>query len=115
MFQRLQATIQHDIVRFIFGVQVQVQEPAPPPPVPVAPMMPMPDGQTENGAVVATGPAPLPAPTQAPAVQQHTLGSREAVGVRRPAAAPPPSGKLPGRNDPCYCGSGLKYKKCHGR
>lgn len=20
-----------------------------------------------------------------------------------------------GRNDPCHCGSGLKYKKCHGR
>ena len=20
----------------------------------------------------------------------------------------------PGRNDPCFCGSGLKYKKCHG-
>lgn len=20
-----------------------------------------------------------------------------------------------GRNDPCYCGSGMKYKKCHGR
>jgi uncharacterized protein YecA (UPF0149 family) len=19
-----------------------------------------------------------------------------------------------GRNDPCYCGSGRKYKKCHG-
>ena len=19
-----------------------------------------------------------------------------------------------GRNDPCHCGSGLKYKKCHG-
>jgi methionyl aminopeptidase len=19
----------------------------------------------------------------------------------------------PGRNDPCYCGSGEKYKKCH--
>lgn len=19
----------------------------------------------------------------------------------------------PGRNDPCYCGSGKKYKKCH--
>ena len=26
---------------------------------------------------------------------------------------PPPSGK-PGRNDPCPCGSGKKYKKCHG-
>jgi hypothetical protein len=21
----------------------------------------------------------------------------------------------PGRNDPCYCGSGNKYKKCHGK
>jgi uncharacterized protein len=21
----------------------------------------------------------------------------------------------PGRNDPCTCGSGLKYKKCHGK
>lgn len=24
-------------------------------------------------------------------------------------------GKKPGRNDPCPCGSGLKYKKCCGR
>ena len=23
--------------------------------------------------------------------------------------------KKPGRNDPCPCGSGLKYKKCCGR
>ena len=21
----------------------------------------------------------------------------------------------PGRNDPCFCGSGLKHKKCHGK
>jgi hypothetical protein len=21
--------------------------------------------------------------------------------------------KLPGRNEPCYCGSGRKYKQCH--
>ena len=21
---------------------------------------------------------------------------------------------MPGRNDPCYCGSGKKFKKCHG-
>ena len=35
-----------------------------------------------------------------------------------PSSGPPPaagsSHKL-GRNDPCYCGSGKKYKKCHGR
>jgi uncharacterized protein YecA (UPF0149 family) len=22
--------------------------------------------------------------------------------------------KKPGRNDPCYCGSGKKFKNCHG-
>jgi len=27
--------------------------------------------------------------------------------------AAPPAGKV-GRNDPCPCGSGKKYKKCHG-
>jgi uncharacterized protein len=31
-------------------------------------------------------------------------------------AAPPPGERLPvvGRNEPCPCGSGKKYKKCHG-
>ncbi len=28
---------------------------------------------------------------------------------------PPPEYKNIGRNDPCWCGSGLKYKKCHGK
>jgi preprotein translocase subunit SecA len=32
----------------------------------------------------------------------------------KPHAAPrTPSGEKIGRNDPCYCGSGKKYKKCH--
>ena len=28
--------------------------------------------------------------------------------------APVSVAKEPGRNDPCPCGSGKKYKKCHG-
>lgn len=28
--------------------------------------------------------------------------------------APPPDTKNIGRNDPCWCGSGKKFKKCHG-
>lgn len=28
--------------------------------------------------------------------------------------APLRTGPKPGRNDPCHCGSGKKYKKCHG-
>jgi preprotein translocase subunit SecA len=36
------------------------------------------------------------------------------VAVSRPAPAPrTPTGAKIGRNDPCYCGSGKKYKKCH--
>jgi hypothetical protein len=37
--------------------------------------------------------------------------------VHPPKAAPPPEPaptQKPGRNDPCPCGSGKKYKKCHG-
>ena len=30
----------------------------------------------------------------------------------RPQAAPP---RKIGRNEPCYCGSGLKFKRCHGK
>ncbi|MCI0344377.1 MAG: SEC-C domain-containing protein [Chloroflexi bacterium] len=26
-----------------------------------------------------------------------------------------PTGEKIGRNDPCWCGSGQKYKRCHGR
>jgi preprotein translocase subunit SecA len=25
-----------------------------------------------------------------------------------------PTGERIGRNDPCWCGSGKKFKKCHG-
>jgi uncharacterized protein YecA (UPF0149 family) len=31
------------------------------------------------------------------------------------AAAAKPALPKVGRNDPCHCGSGLKFKKCHGR
>jgi preprotein translocase subunit SecA len=33
---------------------------------------------------------------------------------RKPAPQPPPNAKNIGRNDPCPCGSGKKFKKCHG-
>jgi preprotein translocase subunit SecA len=103
MFQRLQATIRHDIVRFIFGVQIEVH-PAPlPTPEPV-------------GAAVASGPAQVPSGDRRQATGVSAVGARDGASQpagRRPAAAAP--AKLPGRNDPCYCGSGIKYKKCHGR
>ena len=54
----------------------------------------------------ATAPAPAPA-TPGPA----------APGPTAPAAAAPfvREDRKVGRNEPCPCGSGLKYKQCHGR
>jgi preprotein translocase subunit SecA len=39
----------------------------------------------------------------------------EAAEVQAAAAAAQPQGPIVGRNDPCPCGSGKKYKQCHGR
>jgi preprotein translocase subunit SecA len=40
-------------------------------------------------------------------------GGAGATGEAKPGFTP--SGARIGRNDICWCGSGLKYKKCHGR
>jgi preprotein translocase subunit SecA len=47
-------------------------------------------GSQEYGADQELGPAPV--------VEQRVLDDEHQVG----------------RNDPCWCGSGKKYKKCHG-
>ncbi|MDR1707674.1 MAG: preprotein translocase subunit SecA [Prevotella sp.] len=36
-------------------------------------------------------------------------------GEEKPKMAPIQVDKKPGRNEPCFCGSGKKYKNCHGR
>ena len=43
---------------------------------------------------------------------QTTPNAPRPQGNSAPQA--PPKGRI-GRNDPCWCGSGKKYKKCHGR
>jgi len=45
-------------------------------------------------------------------------GVNSGGGAIDPAGPKPgytPTGERIGRNDPCWCGSGAKYKKCHGR
>ncbi len=41
--------------------------------------------------------------------------SLEPRAKQRSVVVGQPSGHKAGRNDPCPCGSGLKYKKCHGK
>ena len=74
-------------------------------------------------AALAAGGAALRRPATAPIVRglpaDPMRGAREAPGDARPrAAASGPGSRRPvrriGRNEPCWCGSGQKYKKCHG-
>ena len=59
----------------------------------------------------------LPSPPAAMRRMQESLGDQPVAGgagggLRQGYT---PAGQRIGRNDPCWCGSGLKYKKCHGR
>lgn len=56
----------------------------------------------ELDLLAALGRAPVP-PSEAPP------DAPEAPPARQPFRA----AQRPGRNDPCWCGSGVKYKKCH--
>jgi preprotein translocase subunit SecA len=49
--------------------------------------------------------------------QKRQIANLSFVGSGAAAAVPAPVhvGQKVGRNDPCPCGSGLKYKKCHGK
>jgi preprotein translocase subunit SecA len=46
-------------------------------------------------------------PNQRAAAQQDTRAQQPRTPIMKD--------KLPGRNDPCPCGSGKKFKNCHGR
>src|SRR6202521_4721949 len=100
MFNELRERIQASIVARIFRVQVQRNVP-PPPPSPLVRQV-MESGPAEPDGTDGAGRNGAPKRRAAPA-----LAGQAASG----AAA---QGKI-GRNDPCWCGSGKKYKRCHGR
>jgi preprotein translocase subunit SecA len=93
MFEELKATIRHDVTHTVFRVTV-TREPA---------QQAQPRQMTESRPDVAPGANP-PSATAAAGNGSSNGGAREPVRTAH---------KL-GRNDPCYCGSGKKYKRCHG-
>ena len=79
-------------------------------------------GAAEAGSAILRG--PLPGGPSASKLRESlgdelvTSGANGAGGVTGAGGARPgytPTGARIGRNDPCWCGSGQKYKKCHGR
>jgi preprotein translocase subunit SecA len=97
MFNELRERIQASIVARIFRVQVQRNAPTPPPAPIVRQVMESGPGEPDG----ANGAGRKAAPRQRPGLP---------VGV-----APAEAQAKIGRNDPCWCGSGKKYKRCHGR
>ncbi|HSK92689.1 MAG TPA: preprotein translocase subunit SecA [Candidatus Angelobacter sp.] len=91
MFDELKSTIRHDVTHTVFRVTVQ-QTPAQPRPA------------ARN---VVEGRAPVAG------TGTSAAGAATATAVAG-AAAPARQGPKLGRNEPCWCGSGKKYKKCHG-
>jgi preprotein translocase subunit SecA len=100
MWEQLLANIRQTIARAIYHVGLSQQQAAPPPAGQPAPA-PQP-----VGAAAAAGPAASAMPAQ------DTL--RENRSTEAAVAAPRANGRKLGRNDPCYCGSGKKFKRCHG-
>ena len=91
MFDELKATIRHDVTHTIFRVTVN-REAAP---------------HQHVARNVTEGRAALPGMgEEASATTSTSSGNGSAPAAR--------SGPKVGRNDPCWCGSGKKYKKCHG-
>ena len=126
LYEELRGLIRHQVATTIFRVTVQ-RQPAPTETVPLpGPGQP---GRADGG----DGNQPVAAPAVAAATRglpgsatarqmQEQLGDRvmgagagaaAGAGGARPGHAP--DGHRMGRNDPCWCGSGLKYKRCHGR
>jgi preprotein translocase subunit SecA len=63
---------------------------------------------------VTLSPQAAPAPRRPAAVAARS-GGRRGASAGRAAGGPPAAPRKVGRNDPCPCGSGIKYKKCCGR
>ena len=102
MFEDLMRDIQGTFSERYLRVQVSADAPTrrpPPPPPPPTPASGTADDLFMGGARSAPAPAGVAPPL------------RSSVGRLAPA-----QGTVPevGRNDPCPCGSGKKYKKCHG-
>ncbi len=138
LYQELRDLIRRQVATSIFRVTVTRQPPAAPDGVMAlpGPGQPARMGTAAAAAIPAAGAAVAAAATPQPLTAgQGALrhpggapvaglpadpmsGAREAPGAAGGASAGrpgfTPSGTRIGRNDPCWCGSGQKYKKCHG-
>ncbi len=122
LFEDMMARIDNETVRYLFNVQVQM-EGAPPQgaqqPQPTPPMPPRPLAAAASAAARVNDEAAAPLPAFAREMERKQQRQEKEMRLQAGgglAEAPKPvrAGAKVGRNDPCPCGSGKKYKKCHG-
>jgi preprotein translocase subunit SecA len=124
MFEDLIRDIQSTFTERFLKIQVTAEPPRPPvaprplgrravaPSSPTANADPVPAPAGADDLFMGAAPRVPPPPPVAPASRGPAPALSSSMGpVGRPAAATVPE---VGRNDPCPCGSGKKYKKCHG-
>jgi len=110
MFEAMVGGIQDDFVRYVFHLQVVAEEQPPRAPEQLkysAPEGPVQGASGLRATAAATPPEELMGPTGG--------GTTTAVAEAPEVVAPVRVEKTPGRNEPCWCGSGKKFKLCHGR
>ncbi len=131
MFEAMMLKFQEDTVRFLFRMQILGPDgeplggvtPQPRRPVPPAP----PVASAARPLTLDAEPREISITTRQPSTtidalekEFHRKKQRELEAATRAGAGESSqptqrrTGEKVGRNDPCPCGSGKKYKKCHG-
>lgn len=124
LFERMLANLNAKAVSTLMRGQVYMPEPRPQQEQPSAPEMsrampqqhaPRPNYRTSRGDF-KTSSATLPSEANAAAAAEAAQRAAAAQRQNEPQRTMPvKAGPRIGRNDPCPCGSGKKYKNCHGR
>ena len=115
MFSGMMTALETDYVRYIMHVQM-VQKPAAPPPEESK----APESSDESSDVKAKGlNAPVPTTTDMHAQKADVDAAIDPNAPKAPVdrvSKPKINDEWAntGRNEPCPCGSGQKFKKCHG-
>jgi preprotein translocase subunit SecA len=124
LFEDMMARIDNETIRYLFNVQVQMEgapapDGAPQPPRSHPPAASRPFAAAASAAARVADETPAPLPAFAREMERKQQRQEKGMQYQTGAAqAEPPkpvrAGAKVGRNDPCPCGSGKKYKKCHG-
>ncbi len=118
LFRDLMNSVWEDFARLIFHVEITLtDENGAPPPPPRSRPSPASSSATGGGRVSYSGGTMLSGSSAIAAA----AGAEPDYGYEEPPEPPAPvqqrivaEDEQIGRNDPCWCGSGKKYKKCHG-